>query len=117
MANTYNGSGLTSVSYGVSGVFTGLVVQSTNISTKNGVEAKVLNELGQEVVRRYDDLINEISIDAVINGATLPVPGAEIVYPTGGTKYELVSIEVKNTNKGFATVSMKAKNSANITDA
>lgn len=108
-ANTY---GLTAVTWGVP-VFTGFVVQSSSIATKNNVEAIVVNETGQEVHWRFDDLMNELSLEMLITTGTSPAPGAEITY--NSIKYVVTACDVKSANKAFTVVSVKAKNTANIT--
>ena len=104
--------GLTSVVYGVPAL-TGFVVQSSTISTKDGVMAIVLNETGQQVVRRYDDQINELTLDMIVNGGTAPIPGQTLTY--NSILYEVQTCDVKSANKDFQKVTVKCLFSANIT--
>ena len=104
--------GLSSVTYGTL-PYTGFVVQSYTLAVKDGVLATVLNETGQEVVRRYDDQINELSLDMIVNGGSIPVPGQTLTY--NSIVYEIQTCDLKAANKDFNKVSVKCKNSANIT--
>lgn len=104
--------GLSSVTYG-NPTMTGFVVQATTISSKCGVVAEIFNELGERVHSRYDDLTYEISLDMIVNGGAIPLPGAELTF--NSIKYEIQTVEVKTSDKDFTKVGVKAKNSAGIT--
>ena len=104
--------GLSTATYGVVPL-TGFVVQTSTISTKEGVNAVILNETGQEVTRRYDDLINELSLDMIVTSGTPPVPGQTLTY--NSIVYEVQTCEVKSANKDWKKVTCKCKNSANCT--
>jgi hypothetical protein len=109
MPNSY---GLTSLTFGTP-VITGYVLQSFGVSTKPGVIAEVINESGNRVHARYDDVTNEMSFNAIFNGATLPSVGGLV---TGdAVAYEVLSIDLKRDNKGFKTVDIKGKNSQYLT--
>jgi len=109
MANSY---GLSSLTWGTI-PYSGFVVSASTLNTKPGVIAEVFNESGQRVASRYDDLTNEITLECIINGGTAPLPGAELTY--NSIKYETLSVDYKCANKDFEKVSIKAKNSANLT--
>ena len=102
--------GLTSVTYGTI-PYSGFVVQSSSLSSKDGVMATVLNETGQEVCRRYDDQINELSLDMIVNGGSIPVPGQTLTY--NEIVYEIETCDLKAANKDWNKVTVKCKNSAN----
>src|SRR5271154_6637671 len=106
--------GLSSVTFGTGTyAITGYVVEGVTLSNKCGINAEIFNELGQRVVVRYDDLTVDLSFDAIIQGATLPVPGAE--FTLNSIKYETMSVDVKSTNKEFTKVAIKGKTSTGIT--
>jgi hypothetical protein len=104
--------GLSSVVFGNPATITGYVVQSFDASNKCGVVAEIFNETGQRVASRYDDLTTEITFEAIINGATLPTPGAEFTY--NAIKYETLTVDQKWTNKSFTSATIKGKVSANL---
>lgn len=106
--NTY---GLTSVIYG-NPALSGFVVQSSTVATKTNVVAEVFNETGERVHVRYDDITNELTLDMIVNGGSIPVPGSTLTYNT--VVYEIVSSDVKSANKDFEKVTVKCKNSEHL---
>ena len=106
--NTY---GLTQATYGVTAL-TGFVVQSSSLSVKPGVAAEIHDETGVRVHSRYDDNQTEISLEMIVNGGAIPVPGTVLTYNL--IKYEIQSVDVKGANKDFTKVSVKAKTSPGI---
>ena len=105
--------GLTSLTFGTTPfITTGYVIKSTTLANKNGINAEVFNETGQRVAVRYDDLITEISVEAILQGATLPAPGTTMTL--NSILYEVLSVDQKFVDKDFLTVSIKAKKSANL---
>jgi len=103
--------GLTTLTFGVP-TLTGYVIQSYDSSTKAANVVEVMDEQGNRVVSRYDDITTEITIDAKLAGASLPAPGSTVTYNT--IVYEVLSIDKKGVNKDFTTVSIKGKVSAGI---
>ena len=102
--------GLSSATYGVIPL-TGFVVQTSTISTKEGVNAVILNETGQEVTRRYDDQINELSLDMIVTTGSIPIPGQTLTY--NSILYEVLTCDIKSQNKDWKKCTVKCKNSAN----
>ena len=106
------------VSYGISPLtfgtptVSGYVVQSFSQASKPGVVAEVFNENGCRVHSRYDDNTNEMTFDAIIQGATLPTPGS--IFTVNSVDYETLSVDQKWGNKEFTACSIKGKNSANL---
>jgi len=100
--------GLSTLVFNVPAI-SGYVVQTYNTSSKAANVIEVFNESGNRACSRYDDVTNELNLDAVFAGATLPTPGATFTYDS--ISYELLSIDVKRENKGAQTVNIKAKNS------
>jgi hypothetical protein len=109
MTNTY---GLSSLTFGVPAV-TGYVLQTFDVTTTPAVAVEVMDENGVRKVARYDDETEELSIEAYIQGATLPLPGAVFTY--NSKKYEVLSIQVKGANKDYRKVTIKGKTSEGIT--
>jgi hypothetical protein len=109
MPNTH---GLSTLTFAVPNI-TGYVVQSYTLNSNSANVIEVFNESGNRVCVRYDDVTNEISVDAVLAGATLPTPGATFTYD--GIKYECLSVEKKGENKNSVKVALKGKKSEYIT--
>lgn len=108
-ANTY---GLTSITFGTVGL-SGYVVQDSSVASTPQVVAEVFDITGARAHVRYDDVTDELTLNAVLQGATLPTPGAVFTY--NGANYETVSVEKKQANKDFVKVTIKGKKSAGIT--
>lgn len=106
-----NVHGLSTLTFGVP-TLTGYVIQSYTKSTTSANVVEVFNEIGNRVASNYDDITTEITLDAVIAGATLPTVGTTFSYD--GVTYECVSVEIKGENKGAKKVSLKGKKSASI---
>ena len=113
-ATTYFGTGITAATYGVPVTYTGMVIQSYGIASKAGVFVTVLNEKGQQVIRYYDDIITEVTVDMVVSNGTIPTVGAPITFTGNATVFEVQTVDVKYDNKAFPVVTVKAMASANI---
>lgn len=106
-------------SYGLSGVvfgvipYTGFVVGTANISTKNNVSVNIEDENGIVVHRRRDDTTSEITVDMKFNGGSVPSVGATFTY--NGIEYIVEGLDNKRENKGFETYTVKGITSAGIT--
>lgn len=111
---TPNSYGLTSLTFGTPTV-TGYVVQAVATSQKTGVVAEIMDESGVRVHARYDDLTTEVTFDAIIQGATIPEAGS--TFTVDGSTYEVISVDVKRSNKEFKAISIKGKKSEGITYA
>jgi len=103
--------GLSSLTFGTPTV-TGYVIQSHTVSTKPAVIVEVIDEAGNRVHSRYGDITNELSVTALLNGATVPIPGA--TFAIDSVTYEVLSVDVKRENKGYKTVDIKGKKSENL---
>lgn len=109
MANTY---GLNTIEFSGVPAMTGYVVQTYTLGSTPANIIEVFDEDGNRKAVSYDDITNEISLDCVFAGATLPVAGATFTY--NSDDYECLSVEVKGENKGAKKISIKGKNSAGI---
>jgi hypothetical protein len=107
-ASTYGLSGLT---FGVP-TKSGYVVQAFTHSATPALVVEIQDETGVRKHVRYDDQTEEITVEAIIQGATLPTPGGTFVYD--GTTYEILSVEKKGSNKDFVRVSIKGKKSEGV---
>src|SRR3954469_19730563 len=100
--------GLSSLVFGTPAV-TGYVVQSHTTSSKPACIVEVIDEAGNRVHARYGDITDEVTFEALLNGATLPIVGA--TFAVDSVTYEVLSVDIKRENKGYKTVSIKGKKS------
>ena len=103
--------GLTTLTFGVPAL-TGYVIQSYTNANHCANVVEVLNETGNRVCSRYDDSTHEITVEAILAGATLPTVGGTFTYDA--VTYECLSVEKKAENKGAVKVSIKGKVSENL---
>lgn len=102
--------------YGVGGVVTNLVVQSYTLSKAFELNDLVQDESGLTITARYDGVTRELSVDGIAKTADMPEIGAAITFTVktdvgaaNSFTGVIESVEEKGTNKGFVSVSIKAK--------
>ena len=102
--------------YGVGGVVTNLVVQSYTLSKAFELNDLVQDESGLTITARYDGFTRELSVDGIAKTADMPEIGAAITFAvktdvgaSNSFTGVIESVEEKGTNKGFVSVSIKAK--------
>jgi hypothetical protein len=102
--------------YGVGGVVTNLVVQSYTLSKAFELNDLVQDESGLTITARYDGVTRELSVDGIAKTADMPEIGAAITFTvktdvglSNSFTGVIESVEEKGTNKGFVSVSIKAK--------
>jgi hypothetical protein len=102
--------------YGVGGVVTNLVVQSYTLSKAFELNDTVQDESGLTITARYDGVTRELSVDGIAKTSDMPEIGASITFvvktdvgASNSFTGVIESVEEKGTNKGFVSVSIKAK--------
>lgn len=103
--------------YGIgSGTVTNLVVQSYTLSKAFELNDTVQDETGKTITARYDGVMRELSVDGIAKTADMPEIGAAITFAVqtdvgaaNSFTGVIESVEEKGTNKGFVSVSIKAK--------
>jgi hypothetical protein len=102
--------------YGVGGTVTNLVVQSYTLSKAFELNDLVQDESGLTITARYDGVTRELSVDGIAKTADMPEIGAAITFAVktdvgaaNSFTGVIESVEEKGTNKGFVSVSIKAK--------
>ena len=99
--------------YGISGTIANAAVQSFSIKKDFQNRSSTLDESGNEIERRMDDTIAEGSITIRFTSAyTEPVPGATLSYDT--VTYEIVSVDLAETNNGHAQYTLSIKTTENV---
>ena len=102
--------------YGVGGIVTNLVVQSYTLSKAFELNDLVQDENGLTITARYDGVTRELSVDGIAKTADMPEIGAAITFAvktdvgaSNSFTGVIESVEEKGTNKGYVSVSIKAK--------
>lgn len=100
--------------YGISGSIANATVTAFKLTEKHLNQDHVEDEAGHEIERRYDDLGHDADITLRIRSAyTIPVAASTLVYETA--TYEVVEVGQSQVGRGYRTLDLKLKNSANIT--
>lgn len=100
--------------YGISGTISNATVTDFKEKAQNQNEDSTVNESGNEIERRYDDLAKEATITLKIrSGYTVPDPGSTVAYES--VTYDVVSIERTQVAKGFRLVTLNLKKTEYIT--
>lgn len=85
--------------YGIAGTITGVTVADFKVKGKHSNTETTVNEVGNAIERRYDDLHNEASITVILrDGFDSPEPGSTLAY--GGNTYEVVDVDHTEQAKG-----------------
>lgn len=102
--------------YGVEGTVSNATVLSFRDKASCKNTAETMDESGNEIERRYDDLHNEVAIGVRMRTSySIPAPGSTITY--NAVTYEVVDTEKSTQNKGFRELTINAKKSAGISYA
>jgi hypothetical protein len=98
-----------------------LFVQSYTVTSGFNNTATVVNEEGETVTARYDDIRTEIMIEGVAKTTAIPQLGATLTftvktasaYPGGAAsvsaKGTITKVDDRGTSKGFVSVSITAE--------
>ena len=99
--------------FGVAGTMTLASVQSFNVTEDHQNKTNTLDESGNEVERRRDDLMSSGSIVIRIQtGITLPAAGDVLTYDT--VEYEVDTVDRAETNNAHVVVTLSIKTSENV---
>ena len=100
--------------FGVAGTITDATVQSFNVTEDAQNKTNTLDEQGNEVERRRDDIISSGSITLRIEtGYTLPTAGSIIAY--NSINYEVDTVDRAETNNAHVVVTLSIKTSEYVT--
>lgn len=99
--------------YGISGgvaIVANATVLSFSLNSSNKNTAETVNEIGNEIERRYDDLHQEGTLTLrPRSGFTALVPGANYTY--NSVAFEIISEGREETSQGFVTLTYNIKKS------
>lgn len=99
--------------YGVAGTVTNATVLSFRDKQSCKNTAETMDESGNEIERRYDDLHTEATLTIRLQASyTRPAPGSTITYDS--VVYEVVDTEKNTVQKGFRELTLNVKKSAGI---
>jgi hypothetical protein len=98
-----------------------LFVQSYTVTSGFNNTATVVNEEGETVTARYDDIRTEVMIEGVAKSTAIPQLGATLTftvktasaYPGGSAsvsaKGTITKVDDRGSSKGFVSVSITAE--------
>jgi hypothetical protein len=107
--------------YGIADNVTAMAVTSYSCDAAFNSDVTAQDKDGITITHRLDDRMTDLTVEGIIKAPGVPQLGdtieftlnANTAYPIGtasGTYVgDIVSVSEKGTNKGFATVSIKAK--------
>ncbi|WP_395753323.1 hypothetical protein [Prosthecobacter sp.] len=99
--------------YGLEGTYSNATVLSFRDKESCKNTSETMDENGNEIERRYDDLHNEVSLRVRARTSfSKPAPGSTIGY--NAITYEVVDTEKETQNKGHREYTINAKKSAGI---
>ena len=102
--------------YGVSGTVSNATVLSFRDKESCKNTAETMDESGNEIERRYDDLHTDATLVIRMRTSyTRPAPGSTLTYDS--VTYEVVDTEKNTVQKGFREITLNVKKSANVTYA
>jgi hypothetical protein len=100
--------------YGIEGTISGVTVADFKLKSKQANFEQCLDENGNVIERRYDDIHYEASITVILqSGFTSPTPGSTLSY--GGVVYEVVDVDHTEQAKGARRETYNLVNSQYIT--
>jgi len=96
------------------GSVTDATVQSFSNSTSKQNLSATLDEIGNEIERRSDDVLQDVSFTLRIQaGYALPAVSDVITYDS--IKYDILTVDVAETNNAHVVVTITAKTTEYIT--
>jgi len=99
--------------YGITGgiaIIANATVLSFSLNSSNKNTGETVNEIGNEIERRYDDLHKDGTLTLrPRSGFTALVPGGNYTY--NGVTFEVVSEGREETSQGFVTLTFNIKSS------
>lgn len=108
--------------YGIgAGQEASLFVQAYTVTSGFNNTATVVNEDGETVTARYDDIRGELTIEGVAKATTVPTLGATLTfsaktassYPGGAANVQfkgtITKVDDRGSSKGFVSVSVTAE--------
>lgn len=100
--------------FGVAGTITSATVQSFNITEDNQNKTNTIDEDGNEIERRLDDLVSSGSIVIRIqSGYSIPSAGDVLTYDS--VNYEIETVDRAETNNAHVVVTLTIKTSEYVT--
>ena len=100
--------------YGVAGTITDCSVQSFSLKSEHQNKTTTLDESGNEIENRRDDLVQEGSIVIrVQSGYTVPAAGDQITYDS--VIYVIESIDRSETNNAHTVYTLSIRTSEYVT--
>lgn len=100
--------------FGVAGTIATATVQSFNVTEDNQNKTNTIDEDGNEIERRVDDVVSSGSIVIRIqSGYAVPSAGDVITYDS--VNYEIETVDRAETNNAHVVVTLTIKTSEYVT--
>jgi hypothetical protein len=100
--------------YGIDGTITNCAVQSVTRKKSFANTSEVVNEQGNRITKRYDDVSDDITIELIPKSAySVPAIGGRLSY--GGVSYIIESVDDKREAKGFVRYTLTCQKPEYIT--
>ncbi len=111
----------TALIYGIAGDVTAMVIQSYSCDSSFNLDITAQDKEGLTITHRLDDRVSDLTVDGILETASIPVLGSEIEftlnaqssYPEGTATVSyygtVIKVSEKGSSKGYATVSITAK--------
>ncbi len=105
--------------YGITGTVANATVQSVKLKSETQNNAETVDENGNEIERRVDDIKDEGTVELKMRASyAIPVSGDSMVYET--LNYEVTSVDRAEVAKGHRMLTLGVKktqyvNSASVT--
>lgn len=103
--------------FGISGTITNATVESTDLTDAHLNRTENVDEDGNQIERRYDDLAESGTITVLIqSGYTIPTPGATLSWNNGQATntFEITEVGKPQEAQGHRKVVLSVLRSANI---
>lgn len=99
--------------YGIPGTVSNATVSSASFEEVCANLGEVVDESGNAVERRYDDLTTEGTLTLIQRSAyTVPTPGTTLTYD--GTEYEITKVGRRHEARGYRVVEIGLKKSEGV---
>jgi hypothetical protein len=94
--------------FGVSGTITDTAVQSFQLKDEHQNNTQVMDEIGNEVTNRHDDLVNEGTITLKFESGYTPA-GSETLITYDSVEYRITSVDKNQVNNDHREITYGIK--------
>ena len=99
--------------FGIDGTVTNATVQSFNVTEDFQNRTNTLDESGNEIERRMDDLMSSGDITIKIQ-STFTIPNAGDLITYDAIEYEIITVGQAKTNDDYVIITLSIKTSEHV---